>query len=372
MFHYVMNGMMILQTLCMIILHIISISTGTSAFTGPGSSTFHPVHDVLNQQHKRFLLSPVVKNNRNDNNDTPSSSSSSSTSTTASMIQKEALLNLLSQVTPNEATTSKLTNQILNSVSELELYCPTQTESVLKELNGNWELIWTAQDRDSKEVSGSRGINNGSLFGTWINPLENQSYSNNPFGVSRRNSKSRRQGGRSNPILPQSIQNKLENIGILVPNDDANYNSNKNNNNNDYDENDNESVVKSSQAIDLNKGRVRNVVSVMINNPLSSFSLLPNETTRSTASNKKDAVVRGSLTVDVNFKPNKVDKRKIDVKFNECRVTLRDSPLDVRIPLGPMGPTGKCLFQRNKIIERVVFITHYITAFYALLCTYIM
>ena len=91
--------------------------------------------------------------------------------------KKENLLNLLSQVTPNQPTTQTLTTQILSSVAEIEPYCPTKSDSVLQELNGNWELIWTAQDSSSKEVLDNRDnllLRNRN----WINPLENQSYSN--------------------------------------------------------------------------------------------------------------------------------------------------------------------------------------------------
>jgi hypothetical protein len=56
---------------------------------------------------------------------------------------------------------------------------------------GNWELVWTAQDLAS---AAARPSNNP--FATFINPLENQSYSNNPTG-------------RSNPILPQ-VGRKME------------------------------------------------------------------------------------------------------------------------------------------------------------------
>lgn len=45
--------------------------------------------------------------------------------------------------------------------------------------------------------------------------------------------------------------------------------------------------------------------------------------------------------MDVNFKPNNLDMRKIDVKFNECRVVVQNSPLDIKIPQEPIGPTGE-------------------------------
>lgn len=71
-------------------------------------------------------------------------------------------------------------------------------------------------------------------------PLENQSYSNNP-------------SGRANPFLPQNIQNNLEDVGILS-------------------ERNVENSVKSTQAIDLKKKRIRNVVAFEVNNPTPLFS----------------------------------------------------------------------------------------------------
>lgn len=70
----------------------------------------------------------------------------------------------------------------------------------------------------------------------FLSPLENQSYSNNPSADQ----------GRANPVLPRSIQDRLEKVGLLVvasPDADP---------------------VKSSQAIDLKKQQVRNVVSFTI------------------------------------------------------------------------------------------------------------
>lgn len=137
-------------------------------------------------------------------------------------------------------------------------------------------------------------------------PLENQSYSNNPNG--------KQSAGRSSPILPQNIQNTLEDMGILKE-------QNKNESS--------DSPVRSSQAIDLKNKRVRNVVTFKAKNPLRiPLPFLP------------EKPAKGFLTVDVKFAPNPVDMRKVDVKFEACRLTVRDSPLDVNFPLGIVGPTG--------------------------------
>ena len=74
--------------------------------------------------------------------------------------------------------------------------------------------------------------------------------------------------------------------------------------------------VRSSQSIDINKKRVRNVVTVSL--PLDK---------------------RASLIVDISFQPNTSDLRRVDVKFNAC--TLRFSKdLEFKFPLGVVGPTG--------------------------------
>lgn len=60
-------------------------------------------------------------------------------------------------------------------------------------------------------------------------PLENQSYSNNPNADQ----------GRANPVLPRPIQDRLEKMGLISQEAEP---------------------IRSSQAIDLRKQQVRNVV----------------------------------------------------------------------------------------------------------------
>jgi len=141
---------------------------------------------------------------------------------------------------------------------------------------GTWELLWTAQDPKAPESQ--------SLLGSFINPLENQSYSNNPEG-------------RSNPILPKELQDRLEVAGLATtaPN------------------------LRSTQVIDLKKKIVRNVVNLDI----------------TVLGSKR----RASLTVTIGFKPNQSDLRRIDVKFQECKVKTHSLPA-FTIPLGALGPTG--------------------------------
>lgn len=88
---------------------------------------------------------------------------------------KLKLLNLLSQVSPNESTSKQLTKEILQAASILENQCPTVDENVLERLVGNWELIWTAQDKSSldNEDSVDGGIwRRLNPFATFINPCK--------------------------------------------------------------------------------------------------------------------------------------------------------------------------------------------------------
>jgi len=227
---------------------------------------------------------------------------------------KAQLLQLLLEKTPrNVPTSASLTSEILAMVRQLEEECPTPDDSVLQELAGTWELLWTTQDRSSPESK---------RLSSWINPLENQSYSNNPGGG----------GGRSNPVLPLAIQNILEQVGLIDTSlstitpaaagdaDDANPHK--------ITSKGVTRIVRSTQSVDLTKGEVRNVVAFGL--PLLS------------SLNKKQS--RVSLTVLVDFFPDFSNPRRINVKFQSCRVRLPSvgplPGLDVKIPLGVIGPTG--------------------------------
>jgi len=207
-------------------------------------------------------------------------------------IKVDELLALLDSVPSNLPTPKSLTDEILGAVKKLEEECPTSDGSVLSELSGNWELLWTAQDKSNEQYI------NGGLMNRIINPLENQSYSNNPF----RRDNGDGATGRANPILPREIQDVLERTGFLEKSGGTKT-----------------VPIRSSQGIDLKRKRVRNVVVVQIKKPLS---------------------VKGSLIVDVNFKPNVEDKRKIDVKFDSCRLISENPKVDKKFPLGVFGPTG--------------------------------
>jgi hypothetical protein len=200
----------------------------------------------------------------------------------------DSLLTLLSKVPSNVPTPKSLTDDILIAVRTLEKDCPTNDDRVLSELAGNWQLLWTTQDQSN--VKGG--------WASFINPLENQSYSNNPLLADDDGGGK----GRANPILPREIQDVLERTGILEPAGGTTI-----------------APIRSSQSIDIKKSRVRNVVNVQI---------------------KKPFPVKGSLLVDVNFHPNDVDRRRIDVKFDSCRFIFKNANIDWNFPLGPLGPTG--------------------------------
>lgn len=207
---------------------------------------------------------------------------------------KNILMQLIDSAPQNSASSQKLTDEILAVTAKLESQCPSNDQDVFNEINGNWILQWTAQDRNSDELKQQRFP-----LQTWINPLENQSYSN-------------KNKGRSNPILPLGVQERLENLGILS---DTPGNP-----------------VKSSQAINLQKKTVRNVVTF----ETPKINIFP-----VFSQNESAESIFGSVIVDVNFEPNPLDQRRIDVKFKSCRIKLQKNPiLDFTIPLGIIGPTG--------------------------------
>jgi hypothetical protein len=204
---------------------------------------------------------------------------------------KAKLLDILLEKAPrNAATSASLTAEILSVVRELEGQCPTPDSDVGKELAGVWELLWTTQDHSRPESK--------SPF-AWINPLENQSYSNNP-------------GGRSNPVLPREIQDALEQVGIINTSTNASSDSPS-------------PTVRSTQSINLAKREIRNVVG---------FTL-----PRAWLQKQQP---RASITLMVKFRPTPDDSRMIDVKFQRCRIRISNAliPIDVKIPFGYIGPTG--------------------------------
>lgn len=187
---------------------------------------------------------------------------------------KDFLLNLLEMTPRNAPTPRAMTHEILKAVRELESNCPTLDSDVKKELGGTWELLWTTQDQSAPESK---------RLGSFINPFENQSYSNNPEG-------------RSNPFLPRPVQDRLEKLGLVS--DSA--------------------VIQSTQVIDLKKRMATNVVAFGLGR----------------------ARQKASVTVNVAFRPNGSDRRRLDVRFESCRIRLPGTPVNLNFPLGLAGPIG--------------------------------
>jgi hypothetical protein len=65
--------------------------------------------------------------------------------------RKLELLDLLKETPSNAPTSRKMTREILEIIDDLEKCCPTPDEQVLESLAGNWELLWTTQDKRSHE-----------------------------------------------------------------------------------------------------------------------------------------------------------------------------------------------------------------------------
>ena len=133
---------------------------------------------------------------------------------------------------------------------------------------------------------------------TTFSPLENQAYSNNPDGQ-----------GRSNPFLPRPLQDRLERLGVE------------------------RGSARSSQFVDLKKARVRNIV-----------------TFRFPGRAKRQA----TLFVDINFKPNADDLRRIDVRFHAVRLIVTKTRMNNNFPLGIFGPRG---WLRTTYIDESIRIT---------------
>ena len=69
----------------------------------------------------------------------------------ARQTRKIELLDLLKETPSNAPTSRTMTREILEKIDDLEKCCPTPDEQVLESLSGNWELLWTTQDKRSRE-----------------------------------------------------------------------------------------------------------------------------------------------------------------------------------------------------------------------------
>ncbi len=64
---------------------------------------------------------------------------------------KNQLLELVCSTPSNAPTSKETTDEILSVIRALEAICPTPDSDVVASLAGNWELLWTAQDKASPE-----------------------------------------------------------------------------------------------------------------------------------------------------------------------------------------------------------------------------
>mmetsp|Transcript_22517 Transcript_22517/g.62525 ORF Transcript_22517/g.62525 Transcript_22517/m.62525 type:complete len:340 (+) Transcript_22517:46-1065(+) len=190
------------------------------------------------------------------------------------------LWRLLHQIPQNRVTPKDQTREILDQIRALERTCPTQDEQVISKLSGNWELLWTARDNTRQKKRRNRV--------PWLNNLEKQSYTDGSLG-------------RSNPILPQAIQSRLEDTGFLVDRNTTMFHP------------------ISTQTIDLKKSIATNAVSFQTNQKPS---------------------LKGFLAIQIALSTPKQDARRVNVNFRKCRVSVPSMNLDFSIPLWPFRLRG--------------------------------
>lgn len=235
--------------------------------------------------------------------------------------RKDELLQLLQKVPSNRPTPASQTHDILAVIQDLEASCPTPDDQIPSKLSGTWELLWTAQDTQFAE----------SKLGHWINPIENQAYSNNPTG-------------RLNPFMPRNMQDRLETAGWIsaAPEDSSASTSSQ------------PVSIRSTQSIDVAKGKVRNVVSFGVSPRITPLS--PPRRQRRIEwwigenpehkrqklyqQQQQNRVLRASMTVSIDFTLDSWDPRRINVKFDSSRLSIPSLNMDWYFPLGIFGPTG--------------------------------
>lgn len=295
---------------------LLVILDSVQSFAPPPPPYSFPPHFIGRQS---LILKDATSSSDND-------SATSTSTTTTRDVKRQELLDLLEAVPRNAATSRRQTDEILDCVRQLEPLCPTADSDVLSQSAGTWELLWTAQeDEDGRRRGGGGGSGEATStafasptattstplsFFRWINPLENQAYSNNPSGGGG--------GGRSNPVLPLPMQEFLTNRGILR--DDGS---------NDEPAPASSRGRTSTQTVDVKNGRVINVVSL----PLSRGMMMGGGGAATAAARP------ASLTVRVDFTPHAPDPRRVNVKFRSFSVALTGEwKLD--LPLGLIGPTG--------------------------------
>jgi PAP_fibrillin len=233
---------------------------------------------------------------------------------------KAKLLEVLRRVPPNVATPTSQAREILALVRQLEASCPTPDDRVASKLQGAWELLWTGQDKASPLSRLAPNI---------VNPIENQAFSNNPMA--------KIQAG----ILPKVLQRRLERAGfIAASSDDVSDVATKNRTP--------AASIKSTQLIDVDNGKVRNVVSFGLRRfrrqrrlRPSLFKRKPVELDDSKYNERRQAVLRASMAISIDFAPDAWDARRIHVKCQSCQVHVPSLNIDWTVPLlGAAGPMG--------------------------------
>lgn len=345
-FHYATTIQWSLLLMMMMILHhSISMTSGfvLPAVTTSSTTTTGTIGDSL---RSHGLQIPVVEkygtaivrqmNDRASTTTTTTAFALPKSKATVSSSSKEILLDLILNQTPaGRATPSQLTQRILQQIQSMS--CPTPDNQVLPALAGSWELLWTAQDPSQPESQ--RWSNK------IINPIEDQSFSNNPEGGGVGNNNM----GRSNPFLPMGIQNLLEQFGIVSTSPSS-------------------TTRRSTQAIDIKSRTIRNIVAIQFNNNINNRILTPRRLFGAAQSPSINTSVppsqrRIALTVMVKFTPVQSDARRVNVKFTECRISIpsfssqqlsssssinernqhpkrSNNNLEYTFPLGLIGPTG--------------------------------
>lgn len=233
---------------------------------------------------------------------------------------KEVLLETLQRVPPNVPTPASQVREILALVRQLEASCPTPDDRVASKLQGAWELLWTGQDKASPLSRLAPSI---------VNPIENQAFSNNPMM-------------RINPgSLPKVLQRRLERAGFIAESsadtsDAAITNPTP------------AASIKSTQVIDLDTGKVRNVVSFGLRRfrrqqrlRPSLFKRRPVELDDSKYNERRHAVLRASMAISIDFAPDAWDARRIHVKCQSFQFFVPTLNIDWTVPLlGAAGPVG--------------------------------
>ena len=142
------------QIVCILLLTILASTHQCLAFSTPKIHV-HPQYSSIDSVVALSLSSSSSSSSSNDNGNGNFVSNQRQKIRNESQEKKDTLMDLLSSIASNVSTPKRITADILSAARELEALCPTDEDDVLPELGGNWELVWTAQDKSSLEGSQS-------------------------------------------------------------------------------------------------------------------------------------------------------------------------------------------------------------------------